>query len=416
MTDLAVDEARLRTDIETTADFGAEPVDDGRGRTVLTGTEANREAREYLVSRLADAGLSVRVDAVGNIAGRWTPESADPSAAPVAVGSHLDSVPAGGIFDGVLGVYAGLEAVRAMQDADMTPSRPVDVVSFTEEEGTRFADGLLGSSVAAGHRTPEEALALTDADGETLREALDAIGYHGDGRLDASEWDAWLELHVEQAKTLERAGVPVGVVTTIAGVTHCEVEIEGTANHAGSTPMDERRDALTAASELVLDVERAARAGGEDSELVGTVGRLDVSPGATNVVPGEVSLSVDVRDTTAATITGLVERVEERLSRLEAARGVETSLERDFYAPPTAMSERLRTALHEAGERVGIETMDLHSGAFHDTMYVADVTDAALVFAPSEGGYSHSPREWTDWADCARATAVLAAALVALTA
>ncbi|MFC6989655.1 Zn-dependent hydrolase [Haloplanus sp. GCM10025708] len=415
MTDLSVDEDRLRTDIETTAGFGAEPAEEGRGRTVLTGTEANREARDYLLSRMEDAGLSVRVDAVGNVAARWVPESADPAAAPVAVGSHVDSVPNGGIFDGVLGVYAGLEAVRAMRAADVAPTRPVDVVCFTEEEGTRFADGLLGSSVAAGHRSVEEALALTDAGGETLREALEAIGYHGEDHLDASEWDAWLELHVEQARTLERAGVPVGVVTTIAGVTHCDVDISGTANHAGSTPMDERRDALTAASELVLEVERAARAGGEESALVGTVGSLDVSPGAVNVVPGEVSLGVDVRDTEEATITGLVERIEERLDRLEVARGVETSLTREFYAPPTELSERLRTALHEAGDRTGIETTDLHSGAFHDTMYVADVTDAALVFAPSEGGYSHSPREWTDWEDCARATAVLAEALVSLT-
>jgi N-carbamoyl-L-amino-acid hydrolase len=408
-----VDADRLRADIEATGEFGRVPSEEGWGRTVGCGTDANREAREYFVDRLRDAGLSVEVDAVGNVAGRWTPDSADPDADPVAVGSHLDSVPEGGIFDGPLGVYAGLEAVRALQEAGVEPTRPVVVVSFTEEEGGRFGDGLLGSSVAAGERSVEDALALADGDGVTLREALADIGFRGEGRLDASDWDAWYELHIEQDTRLGSAGVPVGVVTTITGITHCHVEILGEADHAGATPMRDRTDALAAASEFVLDVEATANeVVAEDSETaVGTVGSATVSPNATNVVPGRVELGVDVRDVTRAAMETIVESARASLSVLAADRDVETRFERPFDLAPTPMSDRLRGTAHTAGDRAGIETIDLHSGAAHDTMHVASVSDACLLFAPSENGISHNPREWTDWADCATATRVLAEAL-----
>ncbi|WP_423746306.1 M20 family metallo-hydrolase (plasmid) [Haladaptatus sp. SPP-AMP-3] len=407
---MEIDRERLRTDIETTGEFGALE-DEEHGRTVLTGTEANRRAREYFVERLEDAGLDVRVDAVGNIAGRWTPESADPDAAAVAAGSHLDSVPEGGIFDGPLGVYSALEAVRAMQDVGIEPNRPVEVVSFTEEEGQRFASGLLGSSVAVGERSVADALALTDGR-TTLADALESMGFRGEGRLDASEWDSWLELHVEQSRRLERADIPVGLVTTITGITHCDVTVRGEANHAGATPMDERTDALAAASEFVRDVERGATEIGETT--VGTVGKLDVRPNATNVVPGTVEMSVDIRDVSYDAMNELVSRAEESLSRLEAERGVETTLSRGFDLEPTEMSERCRRAVNEAGENAGIETLDLHSGAAHDTMYIAGVTDAAMLFAPSRDGISHNPGEWTAWEDCATATRALAEGLASL--
>ncbi|WP_049981923.1 Zn-dependent hydrolase [Halolamina rubra] len=410
---MEIDTDRLRADIEANAEHGEIEVEEGRGRTVLTGTDANRAARETLVERMEDAGVDVTIDAVGNIAGTWTPDSADPDAAPVAAGSHVDSVPEGGIFDGPLGVYAALEAVRAMQDAGVEPARPLVVVSFTEEEGQRFADGLLGSSVAVGERTVEEALAIEDDDGISLGDALDDIGFRGEGRLDAGEWAAWYELHVEQDTRLERENVPVGVVTTITGITHCEAEIVGEANHAGATPMDERTDALAAASEVVLDVEAAANdVVAEESETaVGTVGSLSVSPNATNVVPGRVEMGVDIRDVEYLSMQTIVEATRSSLAIVEADRGVETAFSRPFDLEPTPMSESLRAAAHRAGETAGIETMDLDSGAAHDTMHVADVTEAALLFAPSQDGISHNPREWTDWKDCASATRVLAGAM-----
>lgn len=411
-----VDGERLRRDIERNAEFGATDPDEGRGRTVLPGTEANRQAREYFVDRLEAAGLDVTIDAVGNIAGTWVPDGCDPDAAPVAVGSHLDSVPNGGIFDGPLGVYAGLEAVRAMQDADVAPPRPIQVVCFTGEEGARFADGVLGSSVAAGQLGVAEALATTD-DGETLREALDAIGFHGEGRLDASDWHAWLELHVEQGERLEDAGVPAGVVTSITGTTRLRGSIAGEPAHSGTTAMADRTDALAAASEFVLALEAAARdaAGDTDGTAVGTVGELSVDPGAVNVVPGRVEFSADIRDVDQAVIDRLVDSAESKLAALEADRGVVSTLERPYDVPPVDMAAGCREALHAAGDALDVETVALHSGAGHDTMQVARVTDAGLLFAPSRDGHSHNPLEWTDWDDCATATAVVTTALHSLT-
>ena len=410
-----VDGQRLRRDLERNAQFGATATDEGQGRTVLPGTEPNRRARENLVDRMIAAGLDVTVDAVGNVTGTWVADGTDSDAAPVAVGSHLDSVPNGGIFDGPLGVYAGLEAVRAMQDAGATPTRPIRVVCFTGEEGTRFADGVLGSSVAAGLLGVEEALESTDGE-ETLRDALDAIGFHGEGRLHASDWHAWLELHVEQGERLEDLGVTAGVVTSITGTARLRGRIEGEAAHSGTTAMADRTDALAAASEFVLDLEDAARAAADDTDgtAVGTVGELDVDPGAVNVVPGAVAFSADVRDVEQAVIDRLVDRAESKLADLETERGVETALDRPYDVPPVDMAANCRTALHDAGDALDVETVDLHSGAGHDSMQVGRVTDAGLLFAPSRDGHSHNPLEWTDWEDCAAATAVLTTALASL--
>jgi N-carbamoyl-L-amino-acid hydrolase len=412
-----VSESRLREDVEANGQFGV-VAGKGHGRTNLCGTSANREARDRLVDRMEDAGLEVRVDAVGNVAGRWTPASADPDAPPVASGSHLDSVPRGGIFDGPLGVYAALESVRAMQDAGVEPARPVEVVSFTEEEGTRFGPGLLGSSVAAGVTEAEEALMMRDDDGVTLREGLAEMDYIGDGTVDAAEWDAWLELHVEQGTRLKSAAVPVGVVTTVTGIAHYEATVTGEADHAGTTPMGERRDALAAAATVVEDVEQAGRAAVEQASdtAVATVGSFDVTPNATNVVPGEATMGVDVRDVEGRVMEQIADRLASRLEDLAEERPVETTLERDVWVDPREMSERCRTALAGAATDAGVESLDLHSGAAHDSMHVARVTDAGMLFAPSRDGVSHNPREWTDWADCAAATRVLAGALASLAA
>ena len=411
-----VDADRLRDDIETNAEHGAIAVAEGRGRTVLPGTEANRGVREYFVARLEDAGLDVRVDAVGNVVGRWVSDGADPEAAAVAAGSHLDSVPEGGMFDGVLGVYGALEAVRALREADTDLRRPVEVVCFTEEEGTRFSNGVLGSAVASGQRTVEDALTLEDSDGITLDDALTDIGAKGTGQLDASAWDSWLEVHVEQSSRLEDADIPVGIVTSITGTIRCEVGIRGEANHAGCAAMHDRTDALAAASELVLDVEEATEdvVAEKGETVVGTVGKLDVSPNATNVVPGRAELGIDVRDVEYDSMETVVGAVESSLARLEAERGVDTTFERPYDIAPIAMDERCTTALDEAAAGSGVATMKLHSGAGHDTMHVAKVTDSGMIFAPSRDGISHNPLEWTDWESCAAATRVLTGAIAEL--
>ena len=410
-----VSEERLRDDITRNAEFGAIRADEGHGRTVLTGTDANRRAREYLVDRLEAAGLDVRVDAVGNIIGRWVPDGADPAARAVACGSHLDSVPEGGIFDGVLGVYGGLEAVRALQAAEADIDRPIEVVCFTEEEGGRFSNGVLGSSVASGKRSVEDALALED-DGVTLEAALAEIGFRGTGRLDASAWDSWLELHIEQGERLQSADAAVGVVSAITGTIRCTAAIEGEADHSGSTAMAERTDALAAASELALEVERATTDGvaTNGDTVVGTVGKFDVAPNAINVVPGRVEVGIDVRDVAYEAMERIVERIRDCLSSLETDRGVETTFERPYDIAPSEMSGRCTAALRDTAAAMDIPSVSLHSGAGHDTMHVASVTEAGMLFAPSHGGVSHTPREWTDWSDCATATRVLTAGLARL--
>ncbi|MDT3437927.1 Zn-dependent hydrolase [Haloarcula sp. 1CSR25-25] len=410
-----VDADSLRTDIERTGDFGSVAAETGRGRTALPADDANVRAREYLLDRMEEVGLDVRVDAVGNIAGRWAPSTCDPNAAPVVAGSHLDSVPRGGIFDGLLGVYAALEAVRTVRDSSVVVERPLEVVSFTGEEGTRFADGVLGSSVAAGELSVEDALDLSDGR-VSLGTALAETGFRGTGRLDASEWHAWIELHIEQGGHLEDAGIPLGIVTDITGTTRGHVSIDGSADHSGTTGMQARRDALVAASQLVLDVEETATeiAATGTETAVGTVGRLTPKPNAVNVVPGSVSMRLDLRSIDRLEIDRQVRAVESSLADLEREHGVETSLDIPYDIAPTQLSERIRDTVETAASRCDIETLALHSGAGHDTMQVANVTDAALLFAPSAGGYSHSPKEWAEWSDCAVATQVLAESLALL--
>ncbi len=415
MPQVTIDSDALRADIERTAAFGAVDAVDGRGRTALPADEANAKARDYLVSRLEEVALDVRIDAVGNIAGRWTPASADPGAAPVAAGSHLDSVPHGGIFDGPLGVYAALEAVRTIQESDIALTQPLEVVCFTGEEGTRFSDGVLGSSVATGKRSVDETLAMTDGD-VTLEDALEGIGYRGTGRLDGSEWDAWLEVHIEQSTRLGDVGVPLGIVTEITGTTRCHVTIEGEADHSGTTGMKERTDALVAASELVQEVERCATEAATTGSgtAVGTVGQFDVDPNAVNVVPGSVTLSLDLRSVEQSEIQTQLETIKRVLEALKAERNVSISCNCTYDVPPTVLAERCRSVVASAAHRCDVETHALHSGAGHDTMQVADVTDAALLFVASENGHSHSPKERADWEDCAAATNVLAQSLIQL--
>lgn len=408
-----VSEDRLRNDIMSTAEFGKVQSTHGHGRTVLTGTEPDKQAREYFVKRIRDAGLDVYIDSIGNIVGRWVPDGVEESVPAVGTGSHLDSVTEGGIFDGVLGVYSGLEAIRSIKAADIDVERPIEVVAFTEEEGGRFSDGVLGSSVAIGERSVEEALALEDENGISCREALEKIGFHGEGRLNASEWDSWVELHVEQSTKLEEANVPVGIVTDITGTTRCHIEVTGEANHAGTTSMEERTDALTAASRVVLEVESATKEIVETSSetAVGTVGKFDVSPNSINVIPGKVDLGIDIRDISYTSMEQIVSDIQEYLTDLEANHNVETNFRRPYDIRPIPMDERCIMAFKEATSATNHEAIEMHSGAGHDTMYIAKVTDAAMIFAPSQGGHSHNPEEWTDWEDCSAATHVLAEAI-----
>lgn len=408
---------RLRADIRENAEHGGFEDDGNPGRTVLTGSPADEGVRDLFLSKLRAADLEPRVDAVGNVAGRYVPAGVDAERAPVAVGSHLDSVRRGGIFDGPLGVYAGLEAIRAIDATEVTLSRPIEVVSFTEEEGGRYASQL-GSSVAAGHRDVEEALALTDGDGVPLGDRLDDIGYRGEGAIDAAAWDAWVELHIEQDTLLEDESAGVGVVDAITGIANCRVEVEGRADHAGSTGMFDRADALAAAADILRAVEAAGREHAIETggTAVATVGELEVTPNVRNIVPESVTARLDIRDVDEGVMDAVIERVRRASARIERERPVGVSVDHYRHDPPSRMSRRCVDAAREAAADAGVEYRNTHSAGMHDTALLADVTDTGLLFAPSRDGVSHSPREWTDWEDCAAATEVLARTLVRLAA
>lgn len=400
---------RLREDIETNAEFGEIDSEEGWGRTTLTGTDADKKARDHLVTRLRDAGLSIRIDPIGNIVGRWTPESADSDANPIAVGSHLDSVPEGGIFDGPLGTYGALESVRAIQESTRKISRPIEVVSFTEEEGVRFKNGLLGSSVVCGIQDLETARGFTDDEGITVGEELDRIGYAGSDRIDASDWHAWAELHIEQDTKLEDSNSDVGIIEAIAGLTNCRVEFIGEPNHAGATPMNARRDSLAAASECVLSLEEITLAVVEtrSDTAVGTIGEIHVTPNAKNVIAGKTDLIIDVRDVDKVAIDYIIAAVQKALQEIEETRNVSVTFDQYRYTHPQAMNDAcIETAVSAAIDQ-DIDYMRMHSPALHDTANVATVTDTVMLFAPSKNGISHNPREWTDWEDCSTAVEAL---------
>ncbi len=408
---LKIDLNRLRSDMQDNAQYGATDGEDEHGRTVLTGTAADRQARKHLVGRFRDADLEVRIDPVGNIVGRYTPALCDPDAAPVALGSHLDSVPNGGIFDGPLGTYGALEVVRAMQESDVATklSRPIEVVSFTEEEGSRFGFGTLGSAVATGRIDVSEALSLEDDTGTTLGDALEQIGFRGTAEVAPRTWDSWVELHIEQGTRLTAADAGVGIVDTITGIMNCHVKITGEADHAGSTSMADRSDALVSAAEFILAVEQAPLESGTTSPTaVATAGKVTVEPNVRNIVPGAVRLELDIRDVDRAVMDQILESCRSSLSDLERRCGVGTALRLHRVTEPTQMDDRCLSAADDAVTARGIKSLRLHSAAIHDTANVADVTDTCLLFAPSVDGISHSPREWTEWDDCATATGVLA--------
>jgi len=408
---LRINPDAVKNDILRTADFGMIDTENGIGRTVLPGMPANGRARTYLVDQMIAAGIDVTVDVVGNITGRWTPPAADGTAAPVAAGSHLDSVPKGGIFDGPLGVYAALEAVRTIKDSPLSFNRPIEVVCFTGEEGTRFADGVLGSSVAAGELSVEDALDLSDGR-VSLGTALAEAGFRGTGRLDASEWHAWIELHIEQGPYLEADDVDVGIVTGIVGFTWGAITMHGEADHSGPTPMHHRSDALVAAADVITAIRRIPNSLGR--RTVGTTGYIDAKPNSINVIPEEVTFTWGFRDTDPAVIEAARERVLDEAELAAEREGVDVEYEDRMWADPVQFADACTEAVGNAADRLGYDSMRLFSGAGHDATHMADLMDTGMVFARSENGKSHNESEFTSWDDCYRAANTFANAAVDL--
>lgn len=357
-----------------------------------------------------DLGMDTRTDAVGNLFGSWRPGGV--GGAPVMTGSHVDSVPHGGRYDGTAGVVTALAAVAALQRAGHAPTRPITVAVFTGEEASRFPVGLMGSTAVVRGLTGDE-LDRTDEAGVRLRDALPDASNLDAARIGPGQVAAFLEVHIEQGRVLEDAGVPVGVVTGIAGPAFFRGHLQGAADHAGATPMSLRRDALAGAAEFVLAAERIARETGPTT--VATVGWLRPHPGAGNVIPGLCEFSLDLRDIDLAARDRAEAALRAALAEIADRRGLGWGLEETHRVDPVPVPHHLIAALERAAADAGVPTMRLPSGAAHDAMVMAQVAPSAMLFVRCRDGRSHTPDEYASLEDLTAAADVLARALAALT-
>jgi N-carbamoyl-L-amino-acid hydrolase len=363
-------------------------------------TPVYAQGRQWLSVAMADAGLHPEMDAAGNLVGR----SPGPDRASVAIGSHIDTVPDGGAYDGVAGVVAGLEVARLVQRAANELPFTLEVIDFLSEEPSDFGVSCIGSRGMAGTLS-ESDLTRTDHAGTSLREALRAVGGRPEalrGPLRArGSLRAYLELHIEQGPVLERAGAPIGIVTGMVGIRRYEVRLVGTAAHAGTTPMDSRRDALAGVAELVLAVERLGRDGSRDDGVLGTVGALALTPNAANVVPGEVTATVELRAPGNEALDGAQRELEAGMAEVASARGLGLEFVEVSRTPPVELDRDLCAMLERAARAAGVQALQMVSGAGHDAGHVAPLGPAAMVFVPCREGLSHSPSESADPEDIA---------------
>ncbi len=381
---LQINSSRLWRSLMDMAKIGAT---DKGGVRRLTLTEVDRQGRDQFVRWCKEAGLAVEVDGIGNIFARRA--STEPGLAPVAVGSHLDSQPSGGKFDGAYGVMAGLEIVRTLNDAGVRTRAPLEVVSWTNEEGSRFVPTLMGSGVFAGVFSLENALEAKDVDGISVREALASTGYAGTAR--PHKLGAYFEAHIEQGPVLEQTKTTIGVVMGALGQRWFDVAIAGQDSHAGPTPMETRKDALLAASRLVVEVNRIATTFPDYAR--GTVGFMQVKPNSRNVVPGEVRMTVDLRNAKDATLSAMVAELKKNVVPIEKETRTTIALKEVVYFPPSEFAAELVAGVREGAQALGLSHMDIVSGAAHDAVYMARIAPTAMVFVPCEGGISHNEIE-----------------------
>jgi beta-ureidopropionase / N-carbamoyl-L-amino-acid hydrolase len=398
---LRINAGHLQQALEELSTFGR-PVGgsfaDGVSRVAYS--DADVAGRRYVMQLMRDAGLEPQIDTAGNIHG--VRQGSRPGSKPIMFGSHIDSVPNGGNFDGELGSLAAIEVIRALRDAKIQTHHPLEVVVWSNEEG-----GTIGSHSAisaVGTSTLDRAF-----NGITLRQGLPKIG--GDPlRLDEARRapqsiDCYLELHIEQGPTLDRAAVPIGVVDGIVSIDEYEVEIQGFANHAGTTPMPERRNALLAAAQLIEAVQDEVMK--IPGRQVGTVGQLNVFPNAPNVIPGRVTHTIEFRDLSEDTLLRLGEAAHNRAKEIASGTGTEITITQVEHLPPALASRAVQEQIESAAAVLGLKTMHLPSGAGHDAQNIAQIAPMGMIFVPSVRGISHSPKELTRWSDCANGANVL---------
>ncbi|WP_207541205.1 Zn-dependent hydrolase [Sabulicella rubraurantiaca] len=400
MTGLGIDADRLLGRLRTLGGTGR----DDKGRlSRLAASDADRAGRDAVAGWMHDAGLEVLVDRIGNLFGVW--RAGAEGAAPLMLGSHIDTVIDAGIYDGCYGVLGGIEVIQTLRDAGLKPERPIVVSAFTNEEGVRYAPDMRGSLVYAGGLGVEEALAAIGTDGTVLGEELARIGYAGPQEPGFLRPHAYLELHIEQGPVLEREGVPIGAVENLQGISWQRVTIDGVANHAGTTPMSMRHDAGQAAARVVTFLrDRVSHA---NAPTVATVGCMGFEPNAINVIPSRAVFTVDLRDPHEGRLQAEEAALARYLDELSAAEGVTIAVERLARFTPVIFDPRLVEAIEAAAKSHGLRSRRMTSGAGHDAQMMARICPAAMIFVPSAGGVSHNPREHTEAAELVAGANVL---------
>jgi ureidoglycolate amidohydrolase len=400
---------RLHARIAELATFNDDPAAGGITREIYTPTYGR--ALDRVIAWMREAGLETRLDAVGNLYGSWA--GSDGDAPRVLTGSHVDTTLNAGAYDGVLGVLGAIEAVEQLRTAGFAPTRAIEVIAWAGEE-PRFGTGCVGSRCAAGELARADLDRLADRDGVTMADALRGAGFDPDALggavVDPASVHALVELHIEQAIVLETHGEPIGIVEAIAAPHDFRLVFDGAATHAGATPMALRHDALVGAAEAVVAVERIARAS-TSGTTVGTVGVVRALPGAINVVPGTVSLDVDVRDSDEPAREAVVAAIAESARAIAAARELEVSVQEIVADTPVACSPAVIDASIAATEALGLPFRRMTSGAYHDAMIMGRRVPVGMIFVPSRGGVSHHPDEYTAPAELDRGVAVLAGTL-----
>ncbi|MGH7276656.1 MAG: Zn-dependent hydrolase [Candidatus Rokuibacteriota bacterium] len=384
---MRIDRKRLEQSIEELGRIGETP---RGGLTRLALTDEDKRGRDWMVARMREGGLAVTIDRMGNIFGRRAGAEELP---PVMMGSHVDSVPTGGKYDGQLGVLCGLETIRALNDDGIKTRHPVTLAIFTNEEGARFQPAMLASGVLAGKIALEDAYNARDKDGRRLVDELERIGYLGPEPCVARPLRAYLELHIEQGPRLEEEGFSVGIVEGIVAISWSRLTLHGVQDHAGPTPMRIRHDALVAAADIVRGVRDLARQIGGD--LVTTVGNLTVSPNIVNAIPGRVTLSIDMRDPKNETLDRALPIVDRVVREACKREGVTYELDHYWRVPFTPFDSEVVAAVERAAKTSGARYRRILSGAGHDAQYMAAIGPAGMIFVPSRGGRSHCEEEFT---------------------
>jgi beta-ureidopropionase / N-carbamoyl-L-amino-acid hydrolase len=401
---LTIDAERLWSELMESAAFGGTPKG---GICRLTLTDLDRQVRDWFKTRCETLGLTVTVDDMGNMFARRAGQHDVP---PIVMGSHLDTQPTGGKFDGVLGVLAALEATRTLVEAGYETHAPIEVVNWTNEEGSRFAPGMLASGVFAGTFAPDWANARADRDGTTFGAALDAIGYRGPQRCGDHPLSAYFELHIEQGPVLEQEGEEIGVVTGIQGLRWYEITLIGQDAHSGTTPMNLRRNALIGAARVVERVDAIARA--HAPRAVGTVGMVEVKPNSRNVIPSEVFLTVDFRHPENEVLAAMADTLDGALAEICQPLRLDFAITKVLDQPPVRFDEGCIAAVRAAAEAARFSHREMIAGASHDAAYAARVAPTAMIFVPSRDGISHNEAEFSSKEQCAAGAQVLLQAVL----